>query len=145
MKAIFKTIPLLIFATLFSFINLKAQTKVDDKDTTYSNKDRACSKVEIEASFPGGAAAWTKYITKQIIQNVDEFRKKDYGTCIVKFIVNKEGYISEVEATTMKNSRLAKVAVNAIENGPRWIPAQQNGRYVNAYRLQPVTLSDPSK
>jgi protein TonB len=145
MKVIFESICLLIIATLFFFINLKAQTKTDDKDTTYSNKDRAYSKVEVEASFPGGAAAWTQYMTKQIMQRIDEFRKKDYGTCIVKFIVNSKGYISAVEATTMKNSRLAKVAVNAIENGPRWIPAQQNGRYVNAYRLQPVTLTDPSK
>jgi protein TonB len=43
----------------------------------------------------------------------------------------------------MKKTRLAKVAVEAIENGPKWTPAQQNGRYVNAFRLQPVTVTDP--
>jgi periplasmic protein TonB len=84
-------------------------------------------------------------MTKQIMQNADGFRKKDFGTCIVKFIVDKNGHISEVEATTMKKTRLAKVAVEAIENGPKWTPAQQNGRYVNAYRLQPVTVSEPAK
>ena len=49
------------------------------------------------------------------------------------------------EATTMKGTKLAEVAVNAIRKGPNWTPAQQNGRYVNAYRLQPVTLTNPDQ
>ncbi|MEJ7675274.1 MAG: energy transducer TonB [Chitinophagaceae bacterium] len=62
------------------------------------------------------------------------------GTCIVKFIVSKNERVSDVEAVTMKGSKLSEVAVNAIRKGPNWIPAQQNGREVNAYRLQPVTF-----
>ncbi len=62
------------------------------------------------------------------------------GTCIVKFIVSKDGRVSDVEAITMKGSKLSEVAVNAIRKGPDWIPAQQNGREVNAYRHQPVTF-----
>jgi periplasmic protein TonB len=53
--------------------------------------------------------------------------------------------VSDVQATTMKGSKLAEVAVNAIRKGPKWIPAQQNGRMVNAYRLQPVTLTNPDR
>jgi protein TonB len=45
----------------------------------------------------------------------------------------------------MKGSKLAEIAVNAIRKGPKWTPAQQNGRYVNAYRLQPVTLQNPNE
>jgi protein TonB len=107
--------------------------------------DSVLSKVEIEASFPGGTQAWTKYVTDAILENQGKLKKSDYGTCIVKFIVDTEGNVSDVQATTMKKSRLAKIAVKAIANGPRWTPAQQNGRFVNAYRLQPVTLSDPDK
>lgn len=98
-------------------------------------------KVEIEASFPGGQQAWNKYIFQQINLHINEFTKKDIGTCIIRFIVDKNGHVQDVEATNMKKSRLAKVAIEAIENGPKWIPAQQNGKYLNAYRLQPVTLS----
>ena len=136
-----KTLSVTLLALLF-LNNTYAQTNATG---TPDKNDSAFSKVEVEASFPGGAAAWTKYITKQITQNADGFRKKDFGTCIIKFIVDKKGNISEVEATTMTKSRLAKVAIEAIENGPKWTPAQQNGKYVNAYRLQPVTLTDPGK
>ena len=145
MKVFYKSIPALLVTVLFLFNNVQAQTIAAPIGKAEPNDSTTYSKVEIEASFPGGPAAWTKYITKQIMQSIDQLRKKDYGTCIVKFIVGKNGYISEVEATTMKKSRLAKIAVEAIENGPRWIPAQQNGKYVNAYRLQPVTLTEPDK
>ena len=108
------------------------------------DEDKVFTKVEIEASFPGGASAWTKYVQRAIEANQDEFTETDYGTCVVKFIVDKSGKVSDVEATSMKGSKLAEVATNAIRKGPNWTPAQQNGRYVNAYRLQPVTLTNPN-
>ncbi|HET7118433.1 MAG TPA: energy transducer TonB [Hanamia sp.] len=107
--------------------------------------DKIFTKVEIEASFPGGPAAWQRYVTRAIQSQLDEFTDADYGTCVVKFIVDKTGKVSDVQATTMKGTKLAEVAVNAIRKGPNWTPAQQNGRYVNAYRLQPVTLTNPDQ
>jgi len=103
-------------------------------------KEKVFTKTEIEASFPGGASAWLKYIQKAILAEVDTFTQADYGTCVVRFIVDKTGKVSDVKATTMKGTKLAEVAVSAITNGPNWIPAQQNGKYVNAYRLQPITF-----
>ena len=106
--------------------------------------DKIFTKVEIEATFPGGPSAWQRYVTRAIEAGQDEFTESDYGTCIVKFVVDKNGTVSDVQATTMKGSKLAEVAVNAIRKGPKWTPAQQNGRQVNAYRLQPVTLTNPN-
>ncbi|MEO9020689.1 MAG: energy transducer TonB [Ginsengibacter sp.] len=107
--------------------------------------DKIFTKVEIEAQFPGGLAAWAKYVQRAIQSNADDFSESDYGTCVVKFVVDKSGNVSDVQATTMKGTKLAEVAVNAIRKGPKWTPAQQNGRYVNAYRLQPVTLVNPDQ
>ena len=107
--------------------------------------DFVFTKVEIEASYPGGPGAWQKYVQKAIQADIEEFTESDYGTCVVKFIVDKTGRVSQVEATTMKGSKLAEIATNAIRKGPNWTPAQQNGRYVNAYRLQPVTLTNPDQ
>ena len=102
-------------------------------------------KVEIEAQFPGGAQAWQRYIQKAIMAQMDEFSDADYGTCTIQFIVDKEGNVSNVKATTMAGSRLAEIAANAIRKGPKWTPAMQNGRSVNAYRIQPVTLTRPDQ
>jgi antitoxin component YwqK of YwqJK toxin-antitoxin module len=113
------------------------------KSGVIANTDSVFTREEIEASFPGGASAWTRYITTQIERNQDEFTNKDYGTCIVKFIVGIDGKVTDVAAINMPDSRLAEVAINAIRKGPNWIPARQYGRLVKAYRLQPVTLGKP--
>jgi protein TonB len=107
--------------------------------------DKVFTKVEIEANFPGGPQAWSRYVSRAISAQLDEFTESDYGTCVVRFIVDKTGTVSDVQATTMKGTKLAEIAVNAIRKGPKWIPAQQNGRYVNAYRIQPVTLQNPNE
>lgn len=111
-----------------------AAPKVEDEDKVFQ-------KVEIEAQFPGGEGAWTKYISREINRYIDELQEAGKaGTCLVQFIVDKEGNISEVEALTMKGTKLAEICVNAIKKGPKWTPAEQNGRKVKAYRKQPVTF-----
>jgi protein TonB len=144
MKPFLKKLPatvMVIFVLIF-VTNVAAQTHNTEP---LAKVDTVFSKVEVEASFPGGAQAWTRYLTNAIEENQSKLRKSDYGTCIIKFIVNTKGQVSSVEATTMQKSRLAKIAIEAIANGPKWHPAQQNGKFVNAYRLQPVTLTAPGK
>ena len=100
--------------------------------------------IENEAKFPGGAGAWQQYIRKAIQSRLDEFSESDYGTCMVKFTVDTNGMVSNVEATNMKGTKLAEIVVKAISRGPHWIPALQNGHYVTAERYQPVTLNNPN-
>jgi periplasmic protein TonB len=102
------------------------------------DEDKIFIKVEIEAAFPGGLDAWTKYVQEAMEKNMDEFTEADCGTCIIKFVVDKTGTVSNVEAITMKGSKLAEIGTNMIRRGPKWIPAIQNGRQVNAYRVQPI-------
>mgnify|MGYP003513262088 FL=1 len=105
------------------------------------DNDKVFQKVEIEAKFPGGDKAWAKYISREINRYIDELQDAGKaGTCVVQFIVDREGNISEVEALTMKGTKLAEICVNAIKRGPKWTAAEQNGRKVKAYRKQPVTF-----
>ena len=140
MKSYFKKLSRFAFFLLSvsAITNVNAQTNTDPSQKVWE-------EVEVEASFPGGAVEWSKYITQAIMANQDKLKKGDFGTCIVKFIVDVDGNVREVEATTMKRSRLAKVAIDAISKGPKWNPAQQNGKFVNAYRLQPITLTNPNR
>ena len=112
-------------------------------DTKKQNPDSIFLVVQIDASFPGGAAAWQKYVSNAIMKELDEFTNTDFGTCTVQFIVDKSGTVSDVHALDMKGTKLAEIAVNAIRKGPKWNPAIQNGSKVNAYRRQPVTLINP--
>jgi protein TonB len=59
---------------------------------------------------------------------------------VVRFIVSKDGSISDVVAETKHGYGMEEEAIRVIKKGPNWTPAQQNGRFVNAYRRQPITF-----
>lgn len=111
-----------------------------------SAEDEVFNKVEIEAQFPGGERAWIKYIQREIERYMDELTEEGQsGTVMIQFIVDREGKISDVEALTMKGTKLAEIAVNAVRKGPNWKPAEQNGQMVKAYRRQPVVFRIPEE
>ncbi|MEO8821067.1 MAG: energy transducer TonB, partial [Ginsengibacter sp.] len=62
---------------------------------------------------------------------------------LIRFSVDKDGNITDVSPLTMKTSRLAMIAFNAIDGGPKWIPAEQDGKKVKTIRIQPITLDNP--
>lgn len=144
MKMLLNISFLTLFLTLFYSESLQAQTSRKNQESIEENdKDIVFTKVETEASFPGGPAAWQSYIADYIQRS--NINNKESGTCVVKFIVDRDGNISEAKAITMQGSALAKTAINAIKDSPKWIPAQQNGIPVNAWRIQPITVKSKKK
>jgi protein TonB len=113
---------------------------VEEKKEEDENK--IFDKVEIEASFPGGDSKWQQYLFKNLNANtpVDNGAPADKYTVYVQFIVDKEGNISDVKATTNHGYGMEQEAVRVIKSGPKWTPAIQNGRQVKAYRKQPITF-----
>lgn len=124
------------------------QAPVEEKATTVLETPKANAnegvfeKVEKEAEFPGGLQAWSRYLQKNLNPNVGLDNGAVPGTyqVIVKFIVSKEGVISDVTAETKHGFGMEEEAVKIIKRGPKWTPALQNGQNVNAYRRQPVTF-----
>lgn len=103
------------------------------------------TKVDIEASFPGGDKGWSKYIVKQLSlpDLVMSLSKPQKYTVEVQFIVCSDGEICSVEAINSSHPLLDIMAVNAIRNGPKWSPASQNGRQVKAWRRQKISFIIP--
>ena len=124
------------------------QAPVEDKGTVVAevpvedDEGKVFNKVEIEAAYPGGTAAWTKYLRNNLDANtpVDNGASEGTYTVIVRFIVSKDGSISDVVAETKHGFGMEAEAMKIIKKGPKWTPAQQNGRMVNAYRRQPITF-----
>ncbi len=124
------------------------QAPVEDKGTQIveapkaDDEDKIFTKVENEAQFPGGQAAWIRYLQKNLNANAPVDNGAAGGTyqVIVKFIVSKDGSISDVQAETKHGFGMEDEAVKIIKRGPKWTPALQNGRNVNAYRRQPITF-----
>ena len=124
------------------------QAPVEDKGSGVvetpkeDDENKVFNKVEVEASFPGGDAAWGRYLKNNLDANVPVENEAPEGTytVIVRFIVSKDGSISDVVAETKLGYGMESEAIKIIKKGPSWKPALQNGRNVNAYRRQPITF-----
>jgi protein TonB len=101
--------------------------------------DKTFMKVEIESEFPGGMAAWMRYLNKNFRYPDEALNNEIQGTVIVQFIVDKEGIVSDVEPISGPvQGGLRDEAVRVIQKSGKWTPAIQNGRKVKSYKRQPV-------
>jgi periplasmic protein TonB len=109
--------------------------KVDDENTIFT-------KVEVEAGFPGGDAAWRNYLQKNLNTEVPADNGAGEGTytVIVKFVVSKDGSLSDITCESDPGFGICEEAKRVIKRTKNWTPAIQNGRNVNAYRRQPITF-----
>lgn len=128
--------------------NQVVQAPVEDKGTQVveapktDDENKVFNKVEVEASFPGGDGAWRRYLQNNLDANIPIENNAPEGTyqVIVRFIVSKDGSISDVQAESKFGFGMEAEALKIIKKGPKWTPALQNGRNVNAYRRQPITF-----
>jgi len=115
-------------------------------DTLPPKDSSTFKKVEKEAYFKGGEKAWVKFLTKNIDPDVPVRKNAPPGSymVIIQFIVNKDGTL-DVEPLTNFGYGMEEEVVRAIKMAPLWVPAEQDGKKVRAYRKQPITFSVPEK
>ena len=111
-------------------------------DDSLRKENIVFEKVEVESNFPGGATMWRKYLERNLnaLVPIDNGAPVGTYTVVVQFIVDKNGFISEVEPLTSFGYGMEEEVVRIIKKGPTWEPAIFNGKPVKAYRKQPVTF-----
>ena len=98
--------------------------------------------VEQMPEFPGGAAEMMKYIQKNIHYPEIEKEAGITGRCFVKFVVETDGSISNVEVLkgVPGGGGCDKEAVRVIKSMPKWNIGKQNGRPVRVYFNVPISF-----
>jgi periplasmic protein TonB len=106
------------------------------------DENKIWTKVEKEAEYPGGDAAWRNFLQNNLRGEVPVDNGAGPGTyqVIVKFIVSKDGSLSDVQCESDPGHGMCAEAMRVIKKTKSWKPANQNGREVNAYRRQPITF-----
>ena len=66
-------------------------------------------------------------------------------TVKLNFIVSKNGDVENVIAENNPGYGTASEAIRVIEKGPKWIPAEQNGRKVNFLMKQVIVFNVSDK
>ena len=107
-------------------------------------EDRVYDVVEQQPEFPGGPTARMKWLSDHIMYPVVAVENNIEGRVIVKFIVRKDGSISDVKVVRPVDPSLDKEAVRVVSSMPQWIPGRQNGHMVNVRYFMPVTFKLPN-
>jgi hypothetical protein len=108
--------------------------------------DSLADKVFETTEFPAtpDTVAWRKHLQmglRDVIFNSAKAGMKiGKYTIHVRFVVEKDGSITNVQALDDPGFGTKKSVEKIIRKGPKWRPAETAGQKVRSYRTQPVTF-----
>lgn len=107
--------------------------------------DKIFFSVEEEATVD--IKTWINHLRRYlepVIENVtDKGLAPGKYTINIRFLVERDGSITDVNALSDPGFGLAEEAIRVVKKGPQWSPGKQNGRNVRSYHTQPITFLVP--
>ena len=94
--------------------------------------------VEQNPEFPGGQSAMYKFLGENIKYPAAAQRANVSGRVFVKFVVEKDGSIGNVEVMKGIGFGCDEEAIRVIKSMPKWNPGRQNGKNVRVFYNMPV-------
>ena len=107
------------------------------EDEQNATDDKVFDVVENMPEFNGGMGALMQYLS----DNIRYPEEKDIqGRVIVRFVVGKDGSISNAQVVKSVHPSFDAEALRIINNMPKWIPGTQNGKPVNVKYVVPINF-----
>ena len=104
-------------------------------------KEQAFDVVEQMPQFSGGMKALMDYLSTNISYPKEAHKKEIQGRVLVRFVVEKDGSISNAEVVKSVDPLLDAEALRVISSMPNWIPGKQNGKAVRVKYTIPITFN----
>ena len=124
------------FANCNNSMLLSNDDKINEK--SFTNQDDAYVIVEEMPEFPGGEKALLKYIAENVVYPQEAKEKDIEGSVYIKFVVNSEGKVQDVETLRGVDPLLDQEAIKVIESLPDFKPGRQDGKPVNVSMQVPI-------
>lgn len=119
-----------------------AKYNVPTANTWTGNDDPTIEKAEVEAYVD--LMAWRQHLEKNLQKPIEKAAKKGmktgYYIVLVRFLVEKDGTMSDVKALNDPGYGLAEASVKVLKAGPLWVAGELNGKKVRSYHTQPLTF-----
>ena len=122
---------IMMLTMLFGFSITEAQAQ---------GKDKVYDIVEVMPQYPGGMPELMQYLAKNIKYPIQAQKKGIEGRVTVRFIVEKDGSISNVTVVRHIHPLLDKEAERVIKAMPKWSPGKQEGKPVRVKFNIPVAF-----
>jgi periplasmic protein TonB len=119
---------------LLSFILITtsyAQSAKKDKNKVYEIAEKM-------PEFPGGDDKLMNYLSSNIKYPSYAKENEIEGLVMIKFIVNKDGSISDAHVVKGIKGGCDEEALRVVKSVPKWIPAKQKGKKIRVYLYLPI-------
>ncbi len=113
---------------------------VKEPEPVKPKEDEIFQAVEQPAEFPGGQAALMKWLSSNIHYPEAAQQNDVQGRVIVKFVVEKDGSVSQATILKGVDKDLDKEALRVVNKMPKWQAGKNNGVAVRSYFTLPVVF-----
>ena len=108
-------------------------------ETTSENyDDKVFDVVEQMPSFPGGNGKLSEFLSQNVRYPVVAVENGIEGRVIVRFIVERDGSVSNVEVAKGAEASLDNEAVRVVKMMPKWNPGKHKGQAVRVKFAVPI-------
>ncbi len=116
----------------------------DITDTVPDKNNKVFTSVEQVPEFPGGLTEFYNFLSKTIRYPNESRKKGIQGRVIIKFIVEKDGELTNFKIARGVEKEIDQEALRALKLSPKWKSGIQNGKPVRVAYAVPIafTLED---
>ena len=98
---------------------------------------------EKAAEYPGGISALMNFLQRTLKYPKDCEAAGIEGRVVMRFVINEDGSISDMEAMQSPDARLTAEAKRVVSMMPKWAPAKNKGKAVKMRYSLPITFRLP--
>jgi len=109
-------------------------------ETNIIDNNEVVVVAEIMPVFPGGELAMRRFIAKAIKYPYVAVEKGIQGRVFVKFVVDKDGTVTDAKIARGVDPLLDTEALRVILSLPKWKPGMTQGKTVNVSLMFPITF-----
>ena len=121
--------------------NKLKETNIEDfvfEEAPEEEVDEVFTIVEDQPAFPGGNAAFYKFVGSNMTYPSQARRMGIEGRVFVQFVVDKDGSVTEVKAVKGIGAGCDQEAERVLKTSPKWTPGKQRGRSVKVRMVLPI-------
>ena len=127
----------LLTLTLCASISINAS---ESSTTTQNVEDSVYTNVEKMPVFPGGETGLMRFLSENVRYPVEAMVSNIQGRVVVRFVVTKTGGIGDTDVLRSVHPDLDMEAIRVVKALPGFIPAESEGKVVNAWYTIPVNF-----
>ena len=125
---------------LFLIVGWSFQTQAQTKDTI-SEDNKIYDVVDVAPEYPTGDAARIRYLNRSLKYPKKARDAGIKGTVIVRFIVEKDGSITNIEIERGRHKLLDEEAIRLVQTMPNWSPGEIKGVPVRTRLKMPIKFT----